>query len=107
MSQNGNSDGHISVLQSNEDLLQRGGRQSTLPLLLDWLALVQNHKKEYNFADWISIDLDEGEMGCKNDLAPYHQIIARDFFGNAYLHSFLSFFISWSERESYITISNT
>lgn len=56
------------------------------------LALVQNHKKNmYNFADWISIDLDEGEVGCKNELFLYHQIITGDFL---VMHVCILFFIS-------------
>jgi hypothetical protein len=57
---------------------------------------VQNHKKEYNFADWISIDLDEGEMGCKNDLVSYHQIIARDFL---IMHICILFFLFLRMKE--------
>lgn len=46
VSQNVNSNGHISLLQSNQVLLQRGGRQSMLPLLLDWpLCKIVKKKK--------------------------------------------------------------
>jgi hypothetical protein len=73
-----------------------------LPLAAIRLALAQNHKKkkEYNFADWISIDLDEGEMECKNDLVSYHQIIKRDFLVMHICIIFLFLRMRERERES-------